>query len=72
MFAKLSFFWFLLLIATGRYNEDPAPVWSAYDVWTESGIHLMMTDHGTPDDPFDDFVIDYENNRQVKVTILDN
>lgn len=42
-----------------------------YDVWAAPGLHLMMSDNGTPDDYDDDWVIDYETNRDVMVTVLD-
>lgn len=42
-----------------------------YNVWEESGLHLMMSDNGTPDDYSDDWVIDYETNRDVVVAVLD-
>lgn len=42
-----------------------------YDVWASPGLHLMMSDNGTPDDYSDDWVIDYEDNRIVEVAVLD-
>lgn len=66
MFAKLSFFWYLLLIAGGLYDEDPAPAWNVYSAYTDTGIHLIMTDAGTAD-PFDDFIVDYEDNRAYEI-----
>lgn len=42
-----------------------------YDVWGAPGLHLIMDDNGTPDDYSDDWVIDYEDNRTVKIAILD-
>lgn len=42
-----------------------------YDVWASPGLHLVMSDNGTPDDYDDDWVIDYETNRDVMVTVLD-
>ena len=42
-----------------------------YDVWANPGLHLMMSDNGTPDDFDDDFVIDWETNREVAVFVLD-
>lgn len=42
-----------------------------YNVWGSPGLHLMMSDNGTPDDYSDDWVIDWEDNREVMVTVLD-
>ena len=42
-----------------------------YDVWATPGLHLVMDDNGTPDDYSDDWVIDYEDNRTVRVAVLD-
>lgn len=42
-----------------------------YDVWGAPGLHLVMDDNGTPDDYSDDRVIDYEDNRAVRVAVLD-
>lgn len=42
-----------------------------YSVWAEPGIHLIMSDNGTPEDYSDDWVIDYEDNRVVEVAVLD-
>lgn len=43
----------------------------AYNVWAEPGFHLIMSDNATPDDYSDDWVIDYEDNRDVMVVVLD-
>lgn len=37
-----------------------------YEAWTDTGIHLMMSDNGT-DTPEDDTVIDWETNRQFTI-----
>lgn len=42
-----------------------------YDVWAPNGLHLAMSDNGTPDDYDDDWVIDWEDNRDVMVLVLD-
>lgn len=42
-----------------------------YDVWAQPGLHLMMSDNGTPDNYDDDWVIDYETNREIMVAVLD-
>lgn len=42
-----------------------------YNVWADSGLHLMMCDNGTPNDYDDDWVVDWEDNRDVMVLVLD-
>lgn len=42
-----------------------------YDVWAEPELHLMMSDNGTPDDFDDDWIIDWETNRDIVVLVLD-
>ena len=46
------------------------PQSNTYSVWSED-VHLIMDDNGTPDDYDDDWVVDWETNREVIVTILD-
>ena len=52
-----------------RYSDYSTD--GVYDVWSAPGLHLAMSDNSTPDDYSDDWVIDYETNRDVMVTILD-
>lgn len=52
-----------------RYSDYSTD--GVYDVWASPGLHLVMSDNSTPDDYSDDWVIDYETNRDVMVTILD-
>ena len=42
-----------------------------YSVWAEPGFRLMMSDNGTPFDYDDDWVVDWEYNRDVVVMVLD-
>lgn len=55
----------LAVLFTGMTGGD------VYSVWSDNGLHLMMCDNGTPDDFDDDWVVDWETNRDVDVTILD-
>lgn len=56
----------LLLIAgvadVNTRKTDP----SIYEAWTDTGIHLMMSDNGT-ETPEDDIVIDWETNREFTI-----
>lgn len=54
-----------LLVPTGQAYTD-----NTYSVWSED-IHLIMSDNGTPTDYDDDWVVDWEDNREVIVTVLD-
>lgn len=49
-----------------RYSES-----LTYSVWAGPGLHLIMSDNGTPDNYDDDWVIDYETNREVTVLVWD-
>lgn len=42
-----------------------------YDVWAGPGLHIMMSDNGTPEDLDDDFVVDWETNRTVFTFVMD-
>lgn len=59
----------MLLIFDARQAQAAGNI---YDVWNDNGLHLMICDNGTPADFEDDFIVDYEDNRSVKVTIMDN
>lgn len=59
----------LALIAT--ITVAPTPKDNTYSVWSDDGIHLIMSDNGTPDDYDDDWVVDWETNRDYKVTVYD-
>ena len=52
-----------------RYSDYSTD--GVYDVWASPGLHLVMSDNSTPDDYSDDWVIDWEDNRYIMVTILD-
>lgn len=60
------------LIAVTALIPQPADKHDGvYSVWAEPGIHLIMYDNGTPDDYSDDWVVDYETNRDVEVAVRD-
>lgn len=50
---------------------QPQPVGNVYSAWTEDGIHLMISDAGTPGYLEDDFICDWETNRDFTITIND-
>lgn len=60
---------FLMILICNARNIQATP--TVYNAWTDTGIHLMMSDSGTPDNFEDDVVIDWEDNREFKITILD-
>lgn len=43
---------------------------SIYEAWTDTGIHLMMSDNGT-ETPEDDIVVDWETNRDFEIIVND-
>ena len=59
----------LILLASTTLRTQPYA--DVYSVWAEPGLHLIMSDNGTPDDYDDDWVIDYETNRVVTVKVWD-
>lgn len=59
----------LMLLAFTTLQTQP--IADVYSVWAEPGLHLMMCDNGTPDDYDDDWVVDWEYNRDVMVLVLD-
>lgn len=61
----------IALTATASPRADMYHGGEVYSVWSEPGLHLMMSDNGTPDDYSDDWVVDWEDNRNVMVTVLD-
>lgn len=64
--ATATFIFIFTLAAFGKdYKGD---VYSAY---TPAGVRLAMCDNGTPDKIEDDFVIDWEDNRSITVTVHD-
>lgn len=42
-----------------------------YDAWTSGGYHLMICDNGTPNDPEDDYIYDWEDNRIFEISVKD-
>lgn len=48
-----------------------APTPDVYDVWAEPNLHIMMSDNGTPGDYDDDWVVDWEDNREIEVCVID-
>lgn len=44
---------------------------NTYNAWTDTGVHLIIDDNGTPNNFDDDFIIDWETNRQFKISIQD-
>lgn len=61
----------IALTATVSPRVDMYHGGQVYSVWAEPGLHLMVSDNGTPDDYDDDWVIDWEDNRDVMVLVLD-
>ena len=47
------------------------PAGDVYSAWTQDGLHLMISDAGTPGNYDDDFICDWETNREFTITIHD-
>lgn len=66
----IKFLLFAYLLSCIRMGAaDPQD--DVYDVWAGPGLHLMMSDNGTPNNFDDDWVIDWETNREVTVFVFD-
>lgn len=62
---------FLIILKAVVTHLLAVPSGNVYSVWSEPGLHLMMCDNGTPDNYDDDWVVDWEDNREVTVAIHD-
>lgn len=62
---------FILLLKVALAHLAAIDGGTVYSVWAEPNLHLMMCDNGTPDNYDDDWVVDWEDNREVTVTIHD-
>lgn len=60
--------WITVLLAALSAGK---PAGNVYSAWTEDGIHLMISDAGTPGYYEDDFICDWETNRDFAITIHD-
>lgn len=61
----------VLAMAFTTRHADAIPHDTVYSAWTDTGIHLIMSDNGTPDIFDDDVVIDWEDNRNFTVKVYD-
>ena len=59
--------WMLVAVLLARPKVEP----QYYNAWTDNGYHLMMSDNGTPEDPEDDIIIDWEDNRKFEIEVED-
>lgn len=60
--------WITVLLAALSAGK---PAGNVYSAWTDDGLHLMISDAGTPEDLEDDFICDWETNREFTITIHD-
>lgn len=58
----------IMILLSHRTDEA---VGQCYSAWTDTGIHLIMCDNGTPDDVEDDYVVDWEDNRVFSIKVYD-
>lgn len=58
-----------LLLSVFTAGRQPAG--DVYSAWTQDGLHLMISDAGTPGNYDDDFICDWETNRDFTITIHD-
>lgn len=60
----------LAILAVSAYGYC-SPKGDCYSAWTEDGVHLIISDNGTPDDLEDDFICDYETNRVFEINVIE-
>ena len=60
--------WITVLLAALSAGK---PAGNVYSAWTQDGLHLMISDAGTPGNYDDDFICDWETNREFTITIHD-
>ena len=61
----------LAILAVSAFGYATQPKGECYSAWTEDGIHLILSDNGTPDDLEDDFICDWESNREFTVNVIE-
>lgn len=57
-----------MILAVLSSAKAPGNVYSA---WTDDGLHLMISDAGTPEDLEDDFICDWEDNRIFEIRVYE-
>jgi len=61
----------ILMIIVSAFTPNMAKENGDYDVFNNNGLHLFINDNGTPNDYCDDWVYDWEDNRDAKILIFD-
>lgn len=61
----------VIMMILALCNAGQEKNFADYEAWTDTGIHLMVCDNGTPDDYEDDWIYDWETNREFTITIHD-
>lgn len=61
---------FLLALFTA-FTPNTQKINGDYDVYNNEGLHLFINDNNTPTDYSDDWVYDWEDNRQARVFVFD-
>lgn len=69
MIGAVGFIASLVILTVSALGYATQPKGECYSAWSESGIHLILSDNGTPDDVEDDFICDWETNREFTIDI---
>lgn len=64
-------FWTIAALFISTTTAAFAPAGDVYTAWTDHGYHLMICDNGTPEDLEDDFICDWEDNRDFTIIVND-
>lgn len=62
---------FILIVILTFFTPNTQKVNGNYDVYNNEGLHLFINDNDTPTDYSDDWVYDWEDNRQVRIFVFD-
>lgn len=61
----------LLSLLFSSFSPDTSKINNSYDVYNNQGLHLFIHDNDTPDNYEDDWVYDWEDNRQTLIFNFD-
>ena len=61
----------ILLILMSIFSIPTHSIGNCYDTYNENGLHLFINDNNTPTNYEDDWVYDWEDNRETIIFNLD-
>lgn len=61
----------LAILTVSAFGYATRPKGDCYSAWTEDGIHLILSDNGTPENLEDDFICDWESDRNYGINVIE-